>query len=224
MFLFLKEGEEIMSMATSEVQPTKRVSVAQPRWRWYHAAAFYGVVQLLTFGLSGLVSLARGNKSQSLREATFGDVSYFERLKQVKITPPSWAFGPAWLLNNIAVIWGTWQVLNKPKQTPGRTTYLALQGASWVDFVLFNAAYFSLRSPLNALVLTLVMFLLTIASGIVALFQLKDSKVALSLATLFVWLLVALTAATFQALWNKDDFYQVGPFVKPTPGLVKKEA
>jgi hypothetical protein len=72
--------------------------------------------------------------------------------------------------------------------------------------------------------LTLVMFLLTIASGIVALFQLKDSKVALSLATLFVWLLVALTAATFQALWNKDDFYQVGPFVKPTPGLVKKEA
>ena len=57
----------------------------------------------------------------------------------------------------------------------------------------------------------------------VALFQLKDSKVALSLATLFLWLLVALTAATFQALWNKDDFYQVGPFVEPKVSLVKKE-
>lgn len=68
------------------------------------------------------------------------------------------------------------------------------------------------------------MFLLTIASGMVALFRLKDTKVALSLATLFLWLIVALTAATFQALWNKDDFYQVGPFVEPMAALVKKEA
>ena len=213
-----------MATATSEVQPIEQVSIVQPRWRWYHAVVFYGVIQILTFGLSGLVSLVRGNKGQNLREATFGDVSYFERLKQVKITPPSRAFGPAWLVNNIAVLWGTWQVLNKPRQTPGRTAYLALQGVSWIDFVLFNAAYFSLRSPLNALVLTFVMFLLTIASGVVAIFRLKDTKVALSLATLFVWLMVALTAATFQALWNKDDFYQVGPFVKPMAGLVKKEA
>ena len=42
--------------------------------------------------------------------------------------------------------------------------------------------------------------LLTIASGMVPLFQLKDTKVVLSLATLFLWLIVALTAATFQAL------------------------
>jgi len=119
---------------------------------------------------------------------------------------------------------GTWQVLNKPRETPGRPVYLTLQGASWVDFVLFNAAYFSLRSPLNALLLTLAMFLLTIASSLVAIFQLKDTRVALSLATLFLWLIVALTAATFQALWNYDDLYQAGPFVKPSAGLVKKQA
>jgi tryptophan-rich sensory protein len=211
-----------MSSVTSATRPSEHATVAPPRWRWYHAVTFYGVVQILTFGLSGLVSLARGNRGQSLREAAFGDVSYFERLKQVKITPPSWAFGPAWLVNNISVLWGTWQVLNKPQQTPGRTAYLALQGISWVDFVLFNAAYFSLRSPLNALVLTFIMFLLTIVSVLVALFQLKDTKVALSLATLFLWLIVALTAATFQALWNHDDFYQVGPFVEPRARLVKK--
>jgi tryptophan-rich sensory protein len=211
-----------MSSVTSATRPSEHATVAPPRWRWYHAVTFYGVVQILTFGLSGLVSLARGNRGQSLREAAFGDVSYFERLKQVKITPPSWAFGPAWLVNNISVLWGTWQVLNKPQQTPGRTAYLTLQGVSWVDFVLFNAAYFSLRSPLNALVLTFIMFLLTIVSVLVALFQLKDTKVALSLATLFLWLIVALTAATFQALWNHDDFYQVGPFVEPRARLVKK--
>ena len=90
--------------------------------------------------------------------------------------------------------------------------------------MLFNAAYFSLRSPLNALVLTCVMFLLTIASGVVALFRLKDTRVALSLATLFIWLIVALTAATFQALWNRDDLYGVGPFVRPSARLVKKQA
>ena len=213
-----------MSIATSEVQTTENAAVTPPRWHWYHAVAFYGAIQVLAFGLSGLVSLARGNRSQSLRKATLGDVSYFERHTQVKITPPSWALGPAWLVNNVSVLWGTWLVLNKPQQTPGRAAYLALQGASWVDFVLFNAAYFSLRSPLNALVLTFVMFLLTIASGMVAIFRLKDTKVTTSLATLFTWLIVALTAATFQALWNKDDFYQVGPFVEPRAGLVKKEA
>jgi tryptophan-rich sensory protein len=209
-----------MSRAT---QPIEQVTANPQRWRWYHALAFYIVVQVLTFGLSGLVSLARGNRGKSLREAAFGDVSYFQQLKQARITPPSWAFGPAWLINNISVLWGTWEVLNKPKETPGRRSYLALQAVSWVDFVLFNAAYFSLRSPLNALVLTLAMFILTMVSGVVAIFQLKDTRVALSLATLFLWLIVALTAATFQAVWNADDLYKVGPFVKSRAGLMKKQ-
>lgn len=64
-----------MFKATSAVQPTERATVTPPRWRWYHAAIFYVVVQVLTFGLSGLVSFARGNKGKSLREMTFGDVS-----------------------------------------------------------------------------------------------------------------------------------------------------
>jgi hypothetical protein len=77
-----------MSSITSAARLSEHATIAPQRWRWYHIVAFYGVVQVLTFGLSGLVSLARGNRGQSLREAAFGDVSYFERLKQVKITPP----------------------------------------------------------------------------------------------------------------------------------------
>lgn len=101
--------------------------------------------------------------------------------------------------------------------------YLKLQVLSWLDYILFNAAYFGLKSPINAFVLTLSMFLLTVLSGWVAVFRLRDSKVALSLATLFVWLLIALTAASFQALWNRDEFYQVGPFVRPLASLLKTE-
>ncbi len=126
-----------MSRAT---QAAKYVAVPPRRWRWYHAVIFYFIVHGLTFGLSGLVSLTRGNRGQSLREAFFGDVAYFQQLRQAVITPSSWVFGPARLVNNISVLWGTWQVLNKPKHTPGRSAYLALQAASWVNFVLFNAA------------------------------------------------------------------------------------
>ncbi len=192
-----------------------------PRWRWYHGAIFYVTVQALTFGLAGLVNIARGKKGKDARETFFSDVPYFESLQQSKITPPSWMFGPAWTINNISVIWGTLRVLNMPEHTPGRNTYLALQAATWLDYVLFSAAYFSLRSPINALVLTALFLVLTVASGVVAIFKLKDSRVALSLATLSVWLIIATTAATAQVLWNRDQFYNAGPFVEPDPRLVK---
>lgn len=191
------------------------------RWRWYHGIIFYAIAQALTLGLAVIVSVATGQKVKNIRDA-FGDVSYFTSLRQSVFAPPSWVFGPAWTINNISVIWGNLQALNKPQGTPGRTTFLALQGASWLNFVVFSAAYFSLRSPINAFLVTLSMFVLTILSGIVAIFQLKDTKVALSLATLTVWLVIALTAASFQAAWNKDEFYRVGPFAEPVPALEKQ--
>ncbi len=189
-------------------------------WRWYHGLVFYVVVQIITFGLAGMVSALSGQQIKSLRSLV-GDTGYFTSLKQAVITPPSWAFGPAWTINNISVIWGMLKVLNKPPQTEGREAYLALQAFSWLNYVMFNAAYFSLRSPINAFLLTLSMFILTILSGFVAMFRLRDSRVALSLVTLFLWLLIALTAASFQAAWNHDEFYNVGPFLKPVPRLLK---
>jgi len=68
------------------------------------------------------------------------------------------------------------------------------------------------------------MFVLTILSGLVALFRLRDSRATLSLATLFVWLLLALGVATCQALWNADEFYQLGPFARPPEHWVKSFA
>jgi tryptophan-rich sensory protein len=56
-------------------------------------------------------------------------------------------------------------VLQKSEATEGREVYLKLQVLSWLDYILFNAAYFGLKSPINAFVLTLSMFLLTVLSG-----------------------------------------------------------
>jgi len=213
-----------MSIAPKVRQATKTLhetAVRPPRWRWYHGAIFYIFAQGVSFGLAGIVTKATGQQMKSVRD-TFGDVDYFRQLKQAKIAPPSWVFGPAWTLNNISTIWGALQALNKPEGTPGKNTFLALQGVSWLNYVVFSAAYFSLRSPINAFLLTLSMFVLTILSGIIAIFQLKDTKVALSLATLTLWLLIALTAATFQVAWNYDDLYHSGPFAEPVPALEKR--
>jgi tryptophan-rich sensory protein len=222
-FVIFYEQEIDMSVTNKTREAVEWITGnQQPRWRWYHGIAFYVIVQTLTFGLSGLTNAVIGKKSETMRDAIFGDVSYFRSLKQSVITPPSWAFGPAWTLSNILTIYGNLRVLNMPKNTVGRDAYLALQTASWIDYVLFSAAYFSLRSPINAFFLTLTMFLLTIASILVSIFQLKDTKVALSFATLIVWLTVALTAAAFQAAWNRDELYKVGPFAKVNPALAKE--
>lgn len=198
----------------------KNQEEGQRRWYWYHGVIFYALVQGLAFGLSGLVSAgrryAKGDQNEALR-----DIAYFRSLKQAKITPPSWAFGPVWTINTLSMIWGLLRVLNKPVQEQGRLEYLTLQAASWLNYILFNGAYFGLRSPINAFVLTLSMFLLTIVSGLVAFCRLRDSWVALSLATLFIWLLIALPAAIFQAAWNYDECYGVGPFARPIAGWVK---
>lgn len=211
-----------MSIATHVKDRIADQAGTAPRWRWYHGAAFYVIVQALTFGLSGLTSVVSGNRGKSWREDFFGDVDYFRELKQSVFSPPSWVFAPAWTINNISVIIGTWRVLNMPKNTTGRNAFLTVQGMSWLNYTLFNAAYFSLRSPINAFILTLSMFVLTIASGFIAIFRLRDTRVALSLATLFIWLLIALTAGGFQAAWNYDDLYHAGPFFKVNKKLLKQ--
>jgi tryptophan-rich sensory protein len=214
-----------MSTITETAHPANpEAAVTTPRrWRWYHGVIFYIIVQVTNFLLSGLVSTVRGNRD-SLRARFFGNVPYFKRLKQSIFAPPSWAFGPVWTINNISEIWGLLLTLNKPKDTPGRRLYLTLQGLTWLNFVVFNAGYFSMRSPINALVLTFTFFLLTVARLFVAIFGLKDSRVALALATTIMWLMSALTAALFQAAWNRDDLYKVGPFIKPVRRLLKKRS
>jgi tryptophan-rich sensory protein len=188
------------------------------RWRWYHGVLLFGVVNLTGGILSSLVKKSLGNNGISPIEAlTSSDdnKNYYLSLRQPVFSPPSAAFPIVWAMNNALVIWGIMRVLNKPEGTPGRARYLTLQAASFTDFVVFNAAFFGLRSPVNAALLTAIYLGLTLESGRIALVDLKDEKVALSLTTLLPWLLLAMPTSAAIALWNQDEFYSLKPAIKP---------
>ena len=192
-------------------------SVIKP-WRWYHGVLLFGVVNLAGGILSSIVKKSGGNSGVSPIEAlTSSDdnKNYYLNLRQPVFSPPSAVFPIVWAVNNALVILGILRVLSKPRDTPGRARYLTLQAASLTDFVVFNAAFFGLRSPVNAALLTAVYLGLTLESGRVALVELKDEKVALSLATLLPWLLLAMPTSAAIALWNQDEFYSLEPAIKP---------
>lgn len=67
------------------------------------------------------------------------------------------------------------------------------------------------------------MYILTIVSGLVRVLHLKDTKVALSLATLFLWLLMSLASATFHAAWVADDFNKTGTLLESKAELVRNK-
>jgi tryptophan-rich sensory protein len=177
-------------------------------------------VQVLAAALNALATRLRGGRPA--RPGYRGDTRWSDTLKRPIFQPPNWLFPIAWPINNVGQIYGGLRVLDRPHGTPGRTAYLALQGATWVDYVLFNAGYFGLRSTINSFALTAVYLALTVASLFVAVFRLRDWRVALSLATTLLWLCVALPSALAQLLWNRDSFYGVGPFAKPDRAWLRK--
>ncbi len=194
---------------------------ATKQWRWYHGAAWIVGANLAAFGLEAVVSKLAGN-SPSLQFGSNAQREYFHDLKQAVFTPPAWAFGPVWITNNILTVAGTLRVLNRHKDDAGHDSFLTVQGVSWLIFVAFNAAYVGLRSPINAFVLTFSMWALTVASMVIALRSLKDNKVAWALSTLLLWTTLASAVALCQALWNHDQFYNVGPFASAPAWLLRQ--
>ncbi len=136
--------------------------------------------------------------------------------------PPGAAFPIAWSINSASSIAGGLHVLNMPVETEGRTEFLRLQAAAWSLFALFETAYFGLRSPINAALVTFAYTGVTVASLDVALRRMEDRRVALSLATTLAWLALANPVAVAQAAWNYDPFWKAGPFGTPPPGWEKK--
>ena len=193
----------------------------QKRWRWYHGAAWIVGANALAFIFEGLAAWAAGN-AESFQLGSQAQREYFRELNQAVFTPPAWFFGPAWITNNILTVAGTLRVLNKPQGTPGRSTFLLLQAASWLIFISFNALYVGLRSPVHGFIFTFAMLILTVASLVVALRTLEDKLVAWSLATLLIWTILASAVALCQALWNYDQLYNAGPFTQAPDWLLRQ--
>lgn len=203
---------------------TKLRSVSPPphrSWRWSHGLLFLFVVQGAGVLLGRLSSGLPVVKDEDSRAEAADYLTFYRRQRQFVLAPPAQAFGPIWIVNNLAAIWGLLRVLNLPPQNDGRGAFLKLQAASWLDLMVFNAAAVAPRSNINALVLTSGYLALTVASLVVARFRLRDTKVALSLTPLSIWLLLATGVGIPQVLWNRDLLYRVGPFTAPHPRWLK---
>jgi benzodiazapine receptor len=151
------------------------------------------------------------------------DREFYRSERLPVFAPPPVAFPIAWGINSISALAGGLHVLNLPRRTPGRTEFLRLQSVAWLLFAAFDGAYFGLRSPINAALVTVAYSAVTAASVDVALRRMKDPYAALSLATTVAWLLLANPVAVAQATWNRDSFWNAGPLIEPKRGWVKSE-
>ena len=149
------------------------------------------------------------------------DRQFYSSERLPVFAPPSAAYPIAWTINSVCAIAGGLYVLNLRPETEGRSEFLRLQGAAWALFTTFDAAYFGLRSPINAAGITILYSAATVASFDVAARRLRDPLAAVSLAPTLAWLVLANPVGITQALWNRDAFWKAGPFLKPSRRWLK---
>ncbi|MGC9198208.1 MAG: tryptophan-rich sensory protein [Acidobacteriaceae bacterium] len=188
------------------------------RFRWWHGVVFYAGVQLAQLALRGMVRRWREDEERRTRDE---DRRAYEAKRLPVFAPPGVAFPIAWGINSLCAIAGGLHVLNLAPERRGRSEFLRLQAAAWILYALFDTAYFGLRSPINAALVTFAYTGVTAASLDVALCRMREPKAALSLATTAAWLVLANPVAVTQAAWNRDPFWEAGPFCDPPAGWEK---
>lgn len=188
------------------------------KFRWWHGVAFYAGVQVAQWGLRLAVRRLRNEKGRGGRE---NDRESYRAQRLPVFAPPGVAFPIAWGINSVSLVASGLHVLNLPEDAAGRGEFLRLQATAWCLFALFNTAYFELRSPINAALVTFAYSGVTVASLAVAVSRMEDGCAARSLATTMAWLALANPLAVTQAAWNRDPFWNAGPFLAPPPGWEK---
>jgi benzodiazapine receptor len=172
-------------------------------YRWWHGVAFYAGVQLASFGLKILTQ----RKFSSEKE----DRKFYRSTRLPVFAPPPAAFPIAWTINSASTITGGLRVLNLPEGTPGKSEYLRAQAAAWVLYCSFQAAYFGLRSPINAALVTVLYTAATLES----LRNAPDAQTRWLLATTLAWLALANPVGITQSLWNRDRFWGTKALLQP---------
>ena len=127
---------------------------------------------------------------------------YEVQLKQAPWAPPSWVFGPAWVLINIFLTRALFILLSKKKWSPSDKALLSLQGGIWIVFCSFGYFYFRKKSPAMAALSTLMDTGLATTSILIA--RKRDPKFAVNYLPLFAWTWFASSLAVYQALENDD--------------------
>ncbi len=165
-------------------------------FRWWHAAIIFVVANVLSAAPAGYN----------------GDEAFYNNFLQPSISPPDWAFAPAWLFNNVTSLYALWRIANRPPTQPGRNMFVWLEGINWVLFAAFTSLYFGLKSPILGAADTVLGLILTGASLYVS--YRIDRKAALAILPRFLWLILASYVSIYVALYNKDLLFNIGPFVR----------
>lgn len=159
---------------------------------------------------------------QNPAESRIGNRDLYKAERLPVFAPPGIAFPIAWGINSLCLIAGGLHVLNLPVKTAGRKEFLRSQAAAWTLFILFESAYFGLRSPINAAIVTILYSSATATSLKSAWCRMHDEFATLSLGTTVAWLVLANPVGITQAMWNRDHFWDMGPFAEPPRGWLKK--
>ena len=181
--------------------------MADKRYRWYHGLAIFTGVQAVKLGVRAIADGVARRQGLTSTSASGGDRASYAEQRLPAFAPPGIAYPIVWTANSISQIAGLLHVLNLPDDTDGRSAYLRLQGATWSLYALFDAAYFGLRSPINAAAVTAAYSATIAASLDVALRRLPDRVAAYSLATTVAWLALANPVAVGQVAMNRDPFW-----------------
>lgn len=183
-------------------------------FKWWHGLLFYAGVQLVGWGIRSAVRRAKAPSSHG------ADRAFYKKERLPVFAPPGLAFPIAWTINSASSIAGALHVLNLRRHSTMRIRFLRLQATAWLLFATFNAAYFELRSPINAAAVTVGYSCLTAAS-IKAALAMRDRRAVAALLPTAVWLALANPVAVTVAAWNRDEFWKVGPFAAPPKWLLK---
>lgn len=189
----------------------KTYSIGSKKYRWWHGVAFYAGVQVARLALR---AAARKFSDQRPLNTHTEEKAFYQSQKLPAFAPPAAAFPIAWSINSVAAIAGGLHVLNLPRNKNGRTDFLWLQAGSWALFAAFDTAYFGLRSPVNAAVITVLYSALTAASIKVAVDRMHDTAAAYALAPTAAWLALANPVGIATAALNPDSFWQTRALIR----------
>ena len=165
------------------------------KMRWWHCLIIFLVANIVSFIPAGYN----------------GDEAFYNNFIQPSIAPPDWLFAPVWLFLNITSLIGLYTVANLPVDTKNRRTIIVLEYTAWVLFAIFTFLYFYLKSPIlgaidTVLGLVVVIIVVTITYNV-------SKKSFWCFMFRLLWLVLAGYVSVWVALYNKDIFMNIGPFI-----------
>ncbi|CCJ07984.1 TspO/MBR family protein [Methylocystis sp. SC2] len=121
--------------------------------------------------------------------ATTPNIPWYETLAKPPLTPPNWAFGPAWTTLYVLMAYAFYRILRLGPATRGRSAAIFVFLAQLILNGGWSFAFFFARSPLLGLIVILPMAALLVAA--IVLFWRLDRVAAYALAPTVFWVAFA---------------------------------